>query len=177
MPTWRKELNQYTETQFKESEFFKAYDSLLNNEIIASLANNDDYKITFYLHRNLQKFSHLFNAEYASVISEGVKNVNTLLKENELLITDYSSVGFDFALMHKKVIYYRPSSLISEEMTEENQSLLPGDIIKKETKLFEEIQCLTMKNAYKEDMEALYKYEDIHACERISEEMIKRFNI
>lgn len=177
MPTWRKELNQYTEAQFKESEFFKAYDSLLNNEIIASLVINDDYKITFYLHRNLQKFSHLFNAEYASVISEGVKNVNTLLKENELLITDYSSVGFDFALMHKKVIYYRPSSLISEEMTEENHDLLPGDIIKKETDLFKEIQCLRMKDSYKEDMKALYKYEDIHACERIVEEIIKRFNI
>ncbi|OEK67476.1 hypothetical protein AST02_10645 [Staphylococcus equorum] len=177
MPTWRKELTQYTETQFKESEFFKAYNSVLNNKIIASLVMDDDYKITFYLHRNLQKFSHLFNTEYASVISEGAKNVNTLLKENELLITDYSSVGFDFALMHKKVIYYRPSSLISEEMTEEKQSLLPGDIIKKETDLFKEIQCLRMKDKYKEDMKALYKYEDIHACERIVEEMIKRFNI
>ena len=33
--------------------------------------------------------------------------MQTLLKESSLLITDYSSVFFDFAYMHKPTIYYQ----------------------------------------------------------------------
>ena len=41
------------------------------------------------------------------IASKSEYDVQTLLKESLLLITDYSSVFFDFAYMHKPLIYYQ----------------------------------------------------------------------
>ena len=43
----------------------------------------------------------------ARVISQGEVDVQHLLKESALLVTDYSSVGFDFSFLHKPVLYYQ----------------------------------------------------------------------
>src|SRR5699024_3944441 len=104
MPTWRKGLDQYTDDKFKNTYFFKAYNQLLQNEMLVNFVTENNIKVSFYLHRNFQKFSHLFCDQYVKVLYEGQYSVSSLLKDNDLLITDYSSVGFDFALMHKKVI-------------------------------------------------------------------------
>ena len=34
-----------------------------------------------------------------------------ILRESDLMITDYSGVQFDFAYMHKPVIYFHPDEL------------------------------------------------------------------
>lgn len=177
MPTWRKGLDQYTDEQFKNTCFFKTYNQLLQNEMLVNFVTENNIKISFYLHRNFQKFSHLFCDKYVKVLYEGQYSVSSLLKDNDLLITDYSSVGFDFALMHKKVIYYRPSALVSNEMLEENKSLLPGDIVENEKDLIEELHYFEMKKRYKEHMKDIYIYEDTKACQRIAKKMIKAFNL
>lgn len=177
MPTWRKGLDQYTDEQFKNTYFFKAYNQLLQNEMLVNFVTENNIKVSFYLHRNFQKFSHLFCDKYVKVLYEGQYSVSSLLKDNDLLITDYSSVGFDFALMHKKVIYYRPSALVSDEMLEENKSLLPGDIVENEKDLIEELHYFEMKKRYKEHMKDIYIYEDTKACQRIAKKMIKTFNL
>ena len=45
--------------------------------------------------------------EHITICSENDYDVQYLLKSAALLITDYSSVAFDFAYMKKPIIYYQ----------------------------------------------------------------------
>ena len=107
MPTWRKYLTNVDENGFRNSTYFKSWNSLLTNEKLLEYAKKNNLKIIFYLHRELQKFAHCFNSNENIIIAE-INNydVQTLLKTSELLVTDYSSVFFDFAYMNKPVIWY-----------------------------------------------------------------------
>lgn len=117
MPTWRSwlaeafdENEHMTQEKFCESFYYKKYKELLCNEELVQLARDTGRKIIFYPHFDMQKFIPLFT-QYASenvvIASETDFDVQQLLKESEILITDYSSVAFDFAYMGKPVIYYQ----------------------------------------------------------------------
>jgi CDP-glycerol glycerophosphotransferase len=55
----------------------------------------------------MQQFRHLFDDLPVRVVSQGEADVQHLLKESAVLVTDYSSVGFDFAFLDKPVIYFQ----------------------------------------------------------------------
>ncbi|MDN2649370.1 CDP-glycerol glycerophosphotransferase family protein [Leuconostoc lactis] len=115
MPTFRKWLvpNKRIPTKleienFKESDFFKKYTQLLN-----ALANQiNDVEIIFYMHYGLQPFSECFEQKFGNnpkiIIAKSEDyDVQKLLVSSNLLITDYSSVFFDFAYMKKPEIYFQ----------------------------------------------------------------------
>lgn len=107
MPTWRMYLN---DSQFGESEYYQTFKSLLTNIELHDLSENYGYEIIFYPHYEVQKHIDLFkNLELPSniTIADQSYDVQTLLKESRILITDYSSVYFDFAYMRKPIIYYQ----------------------------------------------------------------------
>src|SRR5690625_7105540 len=55
----------------------------------------------------MQKFTSYFEYSPVKVISQGEVDVQSLLKTSALMITDYSSVAFDFSFLSKPVIYYQ----------------------------------------------------------------------
>ena len=59
-------------------------------------------------HSNLQSACDLFEPADDSIVIAGENeyDVQTLLKESALLITDFSSVFFDFAYMRKPVLFF-----------------------------------------------------------------------
>lgn len=117
MPTFRMNLFMYDddnlsnekERRFLESEYYKRYQSLLNSEKLNNILNYYDIDFVFYPHYEIQKYIHLFYSDSSRVIIANKKNydVQQLLKESAILITDYSSVYFDFAYMKKPIIYYQ----------------------------------------------------------------------
>src|SRR6185437_10470438 len=56
---------------------------------------------------NMQRFISLFHDAPVRVISQGEVDVQRLMKESAVLVTDYSSVGFDFSFLHRPVLYYQ----------------------------------------------------------------------
>src|SRR6185437_10026836 len=56
---------------------------------------------------NMQRFISLFHDAPVRVISQGEVDVQQLMKESAVLVTDYSSVGFDFSFLHRPVLYYQ----------------------------------------------------------------------
>ena len=64
-------------------------------------------KLTFIRTIDHKCFSFLTdNKSDINYIELGDKTVQELLVEHDLLITDYSSVSFDFSYMKKPVIFY-----------------------------------------------------------------------
>lgn len=106
MPTWRRFMEDEDENQIKDSKYFKGMNSLLNNDKLIEFLKDNNYEIVFRPHQNLKEYSHLFSMnEY--VICDFESSYQTLLNESKLLITDYSSISFDFAYLKKPVIYYQ----------------------------------------------------------------------
>ena len=187
MPTWRKYLIDATEEDFVNSEYYKSWMGVLNSHELLEMLEKSDKYIVFYPHRELQKFVHLFNVKNNRIIIADINNydVQTLLKESALLITDYSSVFFDFAYMKKPVIWYLFDEDIyhkghhSKGYFDERNNIL-GEYVKDHENLFEKIKSnisndFALNAKQIENVENFFAYFDGKNCERIYEK-IKEIN-
>jgi len=116
MPTWRQWIARDVEmqeiegtTNFIESNYFKHWQEFLRNEEVYKLLEKYNKKLIFYPHRNMQKYLTNFDTKSDRIIIANSKDydVQELLKNSALMITDYSSVFFDFAYMKKPIIFYQ----------------------------------------------------------------------
>jgi CDP-glycerol glycerophosphotransferase len=105
MPTWRDWLQDLD--LYPESEYHERWWQLLHDPRLRRLADEHGLEVVFCLHPNMQAFTPTFSGAPARVISQGEVDVQHLLKESAALVTDYSSVGFDFSFLHKPVLYYQ----------------------------------------------------------------------
>lgn len=107
MPTWRRKL--LHKENITESVYFHQWQQLLLDERLGEFLHKNNIQLIFYPHFEIQKHIHCFRTESPHITIADFANydVQTLLKESKLLVTDYSSVYFDFAYMHKPVIYFQ----------------------------------------------------------------------
>ena len=107
MPTWRMYITD--ENRFLESAYYRQWNQLLTDPRLAEYLEKKELSVIFYPHYEVQKYLHLFRTGSDRIILADFANydVQTLLKESKLLVTDYSSVFFDFAYMRKPVVYFQ----------------------------------------------------------------------
>ncbi len=114
IPTWRKTLSKCVDPKtdtsvyydgFKDSDFFKFYNGLINNEKLLKVMRDKGYEGLFCLHP-------LFTEQYVDFTENDVFKVNhgyvdyqTQFAQSALLVTDFSSVFFDFGYLKKPVVY------------------------------------------------------------------------
>ena len=171
MPTWRKGQESLSNEKFMETDFYKKFQELITDVRLKYLVTNKNCQIDFYLHNNFQKYNDLFNSDFVNIIPAGEYTVQELLKNHGVLITDYSSVGLDFAIQFRPVIYYQFDEGLSEMRTEE-ASFLPGPIVNSKEELLSIIERKTTSNKMDKEYKSivtrdLYTYRDKHACKRI----------
>ena len=95
IPTWRDWLTSIDRLQ--TSEYLKRMNDLLHSQKLKEIANKGT-DIIFCLHPNMQPFIDYFDVpSYVTSIKQGDIDVQKLIKESKLMITDYSSVAFDFS--------------------------------------------------------------------------------
>ena len=109
MPTWRSNLFYSSKEEFVNSDYYKNCMLLLNNSKLKEELQKKDISLYFYPHHEIQKFIDCFISNIKNVIIADDKkyDISQLICETDLLITDYSSVSFDFAYMKKPVLYYQ----------------------------------------------------------------------
>lgn len=114
MPTWRKYLAQefiretgqwVLKPDFEKSIFYCFYNSLINNDRLINKANELGYKINFFPHPNLQDYIDKFDKNDSIRFLGRETNYKDVYANSSLMVTDYSSAVFDFAYLHKPVIY------------------------------------------------------------------------
>ena len=98
------------EEKFKASDYYIEYSNLLASERLKTLCEKYGYKIVFYPHYALQSYINCFkDCGSSNVIIADRKNfdVQQLLIESKILVTDFSSVHFDFAYMEKPEVLFQ----------------------------------------------------------------------
>lgn len=172
MPSWRENLYDQTPNYIKESEYFKHINSLINNQQLIDLCKKHKYKLIFKPHPLVYEFIDLFDRNDFTIIDENT-TYQDLFKDSDLLITDYSSVAFDFAYMKKPVIYYQYGDDYNfEEGYFKYRTMGFGEVITTEDELVEifkeylENDC-KMKEEYENRVDTFYKYNDKNNCKRV----------
>ena len=175
MPSWRRYLTRKSDEYIKNSEFFKKFNSLINNEKLIEYARENNYEIIFRPHPKVYNFINLFDEnDYVKIDFEKTR-YQELFNTGSVLITDYSSVAFDFAYLKKPIIYYQYAEdyhFDREDSFFEYETMGFGEVIKSEDELIDllieymENDC-QMKNEYVERVENFFIYTDKNNCKRV----------
>ncbi len=188
MPTWRKYLSAPSKDDpeinvvvdnFKESDFFKFYNELINNRRLIDAAKQYNYTICFMPHPNLMNNLDMFDHAKEVKFFGTEKPYREIYAESDLVMTDYSSSVMDFAYLRKPLVYcqfdheeffagdhvYTKGYFDYErdgfgEVTYDLESLVDTFIeyMKNECQL---------KDTYKERMDKFFAYRDCNNCERL----------
>lgn len=108
LPTWRAALRDCSREAFQASAYFHFFNSLLHHPQMAELLEQYHYTLLVQLHPEMQRFAACFSSVHPriKIQATNTQNVQQLLLESKLLITDYSSIFFDFAYLGKPLAYY-----------------------------------------------------------------------
>ncbi len=119
LPTWRKNLmeQRYDEKmktyrwKLKKGKdnaiYFNRYKHLLNNEKFRKICEAAGLKIVFMAHPLLQDYRGLFDVPDSVITLQYNSHYRDIFAKSAVMITDYSSVAFDFAYLKKPIIYYQ----------------------------------------------------------------------
>ncbi|HBV23125.1 MAG TPA: teichoic acid biosynthesis protein [Jeotgalicoccus sp.] len=181
MPTWRDWIN--TDEAFLTSKYFHNYNGLIHNERLIKILEDNDVQLNFYPHYRAQMY---FNDEILNPSSNinfiqlGTRTVQELLIDHSLLITDYSSVSFDFTLMDKPVIYYHfdVRKFFRQGKLRPLYQTFIGEIARTEDDLVDLIEQQIKLNFQSEqpDISGIFKYQDHRNSERIYNSVIDKID-
>ena len=165
-PTWRDNSFNVKGYTFKLEVNFNKWKEVLGEEYVVLFKPH--YLIT-------NKFNNDGLEEFLYTIKED-KDINELYVISDILVTDYSSVFFDYAILQRPILFYMYDL---KEYDEEIRGFyldinkdLPGSIFTKEDDLLKKILNIEdyKKSTYKllNDFNNTYNYlQDGHASERV----------
>ncbi len=180
IPTWRDWIKK---ENFFNSVFYKNISGLIADESLTAFLEKENIILKFYLHKIMHKYLSSFVGESGQIkfIEFGQESVQQLLSESHLLITDYSSVSWDFYYLNKPVIFYQFD--IEDYIYHRGSYLdlkkeLFGDCVYNVDDLVNLIKAYNVsdfkeKDKFKVERTKFFKYIDHSNCRRIFEEIMK----
>ncbi|UPW18547.1 CDP-glycerol glycerophosphotransferase family protein [Agarivorans sp. TSD2052] len=179
MPTFR-DNEQHLGDGFTQTELFKHTEALLKSDSFKQHLEQNDAHIAVYLHQNIQACSQYFDSLSSSrihIVRQGQHSVTELLRMGKLLITDYSSVFFDFVYMNKPFISYQ---FDYEEFigARKNKAFidirhdLPGYVANTPSELEQQIAQVfadgfALLPAHQDKVKQYFSFQDQNNCERV----------
>ena len=193
MPTWRQYLmNGYDKEtgvwnigpQFKGSDYFKFYNSLINDERLISACKKYGYTLCFLPHPNIIPHIDVFdkneNVKFYSLNDQ----YRDVYAESNLVLTDYSSAAFDFAYLRKPIVYMQFDA--DEFFRGEHVAMRGyfdyerdgfGEVVKTVDETVDTIisymqnDC-KMKDEYRKRVDDFFAFDDKNSCQRIADKIL-----
>lgn len=183
MPTWRKELFYIgSDNNFMQTDYYQKFNNLINNKKLLNYIEKSNFKLYFYPHFELQKYINTFKCDSKNIILANMEDydVQDLLKRTKVLVTDYSSVFYDFAYMKKEVIYYQFDfeEFYGKHYGKGNFDFVDngfGPVCKEENEVVENIIKICkngIEDKYLERVNRYFTLGNNNNCERIYKEII-----
>ncbi|EIL9255441.1 CDP-glycerol:glycerophosphate glycerophosphotransferase [Campylobacter coli] len=186
MPTWRKNIvnsvvansgKRKLNLDFKQTMYFKKYNSLINNNLLKKVCQEYGYTIVFNPHPNIMPYLKEFNFPSYIKIANQNESLQKLFCNSSLMITDYSSVAFEMAYLEKPVIYYqfdKEEFFISQWQKGyfDYKKDGFGPVVENEENLLKELESLLQNDCkpfgvYKDNIDSTFVFKDGRCCERI----------
>ena len=184
MPTWRSNLRTCNKRKFTESEYFTTFNSFLNSEELARLLEENDYELIFYPHFEVHRFLDCFenNNERVQITDFKNSDVQDLLINSDILVTDYSSVFFDYAYMRKPMVYfqYNDAAFRAQHYKEGYFDFKRdgfGEVVATGGEVVDSLRRILENGVQPDDvylkkMNAFFKFNDTNNCQRNYEAII-----
>jgi glycosyltransferase involved in cell wall biosynthesis/CDP-glycerol glycerophosphotransferase (TagB/SpsB family)/lipopolysaccharide biosynthesis regulator YciM len=117
MPTWRKSLVGQTinggnerelNPDFASTQYAQSWREVLHSDQLKKLSQSNEYKIVFFPHANIKPYLSVFDVpDYIEVTNqEADKSIQEQFAQAAIMLTDYSSVAFEMAVLDRPVVYY-----------------------------------------------------------------------
>lgn len=187
MPTWRRSLvgefhqksSQWTlKPGFEDSGYYQFYDGLLNHERLLAKARELQYVIEFVPHPVFFPYVDLFSAPEQVKIWGADTVYRDIFARNRLLITDFSSVAFDFAYLRKPVIYtHFDQNHYAEgyfDYERDGFGEVEYDLESTVDRIIEymENDC-KLKEQYRQRIDGFFTFNDQNNCQRVYEKILE----
>jgi len=193
MPTWRRYLMDGYDAKtgvwqlgsgFKESRYYKFYNSLITDERLLAACREYGYTLCFMPHPNIIPHIDVFDRPDEVKFFGLDTNYRTVYAESDMILTDYSSAAFDFAYLRKPLAYMH---FDYEEFFSGDHVATPGYFNYKEngfgevTGTVEETVDLIisymkdgckLRDVYRERIDSFFVYSDQNNCRRILERIV-----
>lgn len=179
LPTWRDWLT--STDSFQETKFFDEWYGFLNSPELRDLCRRFELDVVFGLHPNMRQHIDTFSDSPARVFVQGEVNVQTLIKQSGIMITDYSSAGLDFSFLHKPLLYFQFDQARFFGKAGSHFDLgneLPGPVTSTRSALVRQLEILLTNgdesyDKYFERADRLYPFRDENNRERIVRAILK----
>lgn len=189
LPTWRRAIKESYDINtssvyfdgFVNTDFFKFYNGLINDERLLNAMREKGYCGIFCLHPIHMKQSVDFEGNDVFRINEGFVDYNKVFAESSILVTDYSTIAFDFAHLCKPIVY----SQFDKEDFYKNQVYDQGffdyevdgfgPVCKDKDSVVDELIWLIendCKNRYLDRVKDFFVYLDDNNCKRVYDVLI-----
>lgn len=191
-PTWRRNVTAGTNRKghqheysinFKETEYYRIYNGLINNKKLIDCAKETGYRIIYLVHPILSpQVGDFHGPEQVTIVAgaNGDVSYEQMMRRSSLMLTDHSGIQFDFAYMRKPLVYYHPDTLPPQYdaggMDYETQAF--GPVCKNEEEVVEALckamrrQC-KMEDEYRARADKFFAFDDHNNCKRIFEAAAK----
>lgn len=188
-PTWRRNVtagtnqkgsNHKYSVNFKNTTYFKIYNTLINDKRLIECAKKTNYKLIYLIHPILSPQVDDFDKNEFVEIDPGINvNYEKILKESSLMVTDYSGIQFDFAYMRRPLIYYHPDELPPQYDAGnlDYNTMGFGPVCKTNDEVVEALchfmeQDCRLDELYRERIEEFFPFDDQNNCQRVYEAAI-----
>ncbi|WP_019158045.1 CDP-glycerol glycerophosphotransferase family protein [Brevibacterium senegalense] len=170
MPTWRPWLQD--PERFTESDYFDRWSSLLTSDAFKEQVQKYSLEVVFCLHPNMQQFSDHFTGLGARIVYQGDVDVQLLMKQSAVMVTDYSSVAFDFSFLHRPVVYYQFDAQRFAKPHADPLTELPGPVVRTDHGVLDALEQIfeagaRMDDVYRQRADRFIAHRDTHNNERI----------
>lgn len=188
IPTWRPWLRYGTSEALIGSRFYSEVFQLLQDPGLYALLEESGASLTMLTHHVFQPFVSQLKAlglHRVTILDMHSQDVQAHLRDAHLLITDYSSISFDFVYMNKPVLYYQfdqsefyqsRGGFFADPNTE-----LPGKTVTTRDDLFRELRDVIcrgwqMAPEVERRISNFFEYRDANNCQRVYEAILERLS-
>lgn len=185
VPTWRPWLRYAHPDTFKHSRFYAEVFQLLHDSRLHAFLEESGSSLTVLAHHVFQPtISQLKSLapHHVSILDMHSQDVQARLRDAHLLITDYSSISFDFVYMNKPVLYYQfdQSEFFKNRggFFADPNSELPGITVTTREELFGELRNVISRGwqitpEIERRIANFFQYRDANNCQRVYESIIE----
>lgn len=187
MPTWRRTLHNCTLKDFLISDYYQTLHTFLTSPDLHQWLRGLKMQLVFAPHYEMAPYIATFQDvenDCIHVINSAKQSVQQLLKESMLLITDVSSVQFDFAYMQKPLLYYQwdYDNVVAKHLSKGYFDFSKngfGKICHNLDEVLRELVHIEKNNWQMEDfycsrVKKFFYFRDENNCKRIYEAIVKR---